>query len=155
METTHMTRRDLAKGLTAAGLAAVVGCGASEDEQQAAAQAPEDDYRIIDPHVHVWKNDPKYPWPDSLRKPPEEDALPEPLLALMEQNGVAHTIVVHVIHYLWDCRYAADVCKQYPDKFTGVCRVNPESATAADDLTNENVAEFIKLHMPKNICSGT
>ena len=19
--------------------------------------------RIVDPHVHVWKNDPKYPWP--------------------------------------------------------------------------------------------
>ena len=35
----------------------------------------------------------------------------------------------------WDCRYAADVVKQYPDKFQGVCRVNPESTSAADDLS--------------------
>jgi len=130
-----MTRRDFAKGATTAGLAALAGCATTEQADNAGAQPAEDTYRIIDPHVHVWKNDPKYPWPESLDNPPEDDALPEPLLALMEQNGVARTIIVHVIYYLWDCRYAADVCKRYPDKFSGVCRVNPESATAADDLT--------------------
>lgn len=130
-----MTRRDFAKGATTMGLATLAGCASDEGGDDSSAQPSEGDYRIIDPHVHVWKHDPKYPWPESLDNPPDDDALPEPLLALMEQNGVARTIVVHVIYYLWDCRYAADVCKRYADKFSGVCRVNPESASAADDLT--------------------
>ncbi len=133
MEDHHPTRRDLLKGIAGAGLIAQAGCGGGEPEQAAAPAKP--DYKIIDPHVHIWKNDPKYPWPAELEKPPEEDALPEPLLALMEANGVAHTVIVHVIYYRWDCRYAADVVKQYPDKFQGVCRVNPESTSAADDLS--------------------
>ena len=43
--------------------------------------------RIIDPHVHVWKNDPQFPWARE-RNHPREDATPEMLLDLMEANGV-------------------------------------------------------------------
>lgn len=91
--------------------------------------------KIIDPHVHVWKNDPKYPWPAELKSPPQEDALPGPLLKLMDENGVAQTVIVHVIYYRWDCRYAGDVVKAHPNHFMGVCRVNPTAATAPDDLS--------------------
>ena len=92
--------------------------------------------RIIDPHVHIWKNDPKYPWPKELKNPPKDDALPSTLLRLMRSNGVEKTVVVHVIHYRWDCRYAGDTIKANPQKFHGVCRVNPTAASAAEDLTN-------------------
>ncbi len=92
--------------------------------------------RIIDPHVHVWKNDPKYPWPKELREPPKEDALPETLLGLMKANGVEKTVLVHVIHYRWDCRYTGDALKAHRDKFMGVCRVDPEAESAADDLSH-------------------
>ena len=129
----HPSRRDVLKGIAATGLIVKAGCGGGEPERAAAPAQP--GYKIIDPHVHIWKNDPKYPWPAELKHPPEEDALPEPLLALMEANGVSHTVIVHVIYYRWDCRYAADVVKQYPDKFQGVCRVNPEATNAADDLS--------------------
>ena len=27
-------------------------------------------YPIIDPHVHVWKNDPRYPWAKETTHPP-------------------------------------------------------------------------------------
>ncbi len=91
--------------------------------------------RIIDPHVHVWKRDPKYPFAKETTNPPSEDALPETLLDLMQANGVAHTVIVHVIHYRWDNSYARDVIRQYRKKFQGVCRVNPESPSAPDDLT--------------------
>ncbi len=91
-------------------------------------------FRVIDPHVHVWVNDAKYPWPEENTNPPAEDALAETLLELMETNGVAHTVIVHPMHYRWDCRYVGDVMKRYPDKFQGVCRVNPEAADAADEL---------------------
>src|SRR6516225_4323606 len=61
---------------------------------------------IIDPHVHVWKNDPKYPWAREEKEPPKDDALPATLLRLMKANGVDKTVIVHVIYYRWDCRYA-------------------------------------------------
>jgi predicted TIM-barrel fold metal-dependent hydrolase len=90
---------------------------------------------IIDPHVHVWKNDPKYPWAKETTRPPDEDALPETLLAQMKANGVDKTVLVQVIYYRWDNRYTRDVMRQYPDKFMGVCRVNPESPASPDDLS--------------------
>lgn len=91
--------------------------------------------RIIDPHVHVWKNDPRFPWAPETTHPPTEDATPEMLLELMTANGVEKTVLVQVIHYRWDNSYTAHAMKTYPDKFTGVCRVNPEDAEAPDHLS--------------------
>ena len=90
--------------------------------------------RIIDPHVHVWKNDPRYPWAPETTHPPTEDATAEMLLELMAVNGVEKTVLVQVIHYRWDNSYAAAVMKQYPDKFMGVCRINPEDPGAPEHL---------------------
>ena len=91
--------------------------------------------RIIDPHVHVWKNDPAFPWPAENAKPPSEDRTAEDLLALMDAHGVEKTVLVQVIHYRWDNSYVADVIKRYPDKFMGVGRVNPEDPAAADHVS--------------------
>lgn len=92
-------------------------------------------YAIIDPHVHVWKRDLRYPWAKETKRPPEKDATPEMLLELMWANGVARTVIIQVIYYRWDNRYAADVLRQYPRYFRGVARVNPESPQAPDDLS--------------------
>ena len=91
--------------------------------------------RIIDPHVHVWKNDPAFPWPAENKNPPAEDRSAEDLLQLMEAHGVEKTVLVQVIHYRWDNSYVADVIARYPDKFMGVGRVNPEDPAAADHLS--------------------
>jgi predicted TIM-barrel fold metal-dependent hydrolase len=91
-------------------------------------------FRVIDPHVHVWKTDPKYPWAKETTNPPKEDATGETLLKLMEANGVIGTVIVQYIGYRWDNSYARDVIRRYPKKFLGVCRVNPESPAAPDDL---------------------
>jgi len=91
--------------------------------------------RIIDPHVHIWKNDPRYPWAKETTNPPAEDATPEMLLALMAANGVERTVLVQVIHYRWDNSYTADALKRYPDRFVGVCRVNPQDPAAPDHLS--------------------
>lgn len=90
--------------------------------------------RTIDPHVHVWKHDPKYPWAKEASHPPKEDALPETLLELMRANGVSKTMLIQVIYYRWDNSYMFDVIRKYPKTFRGVTRVNPESPQAADDL---------------------
>src|SRR5260370_139522 len=73
-------------------------------------------YRIIDPHVHVWKHDPKYPWAKETTHPPEGDATPEMLLALMKQHGVEKTVLIQYIGYRWDNRFVADALKQYPQE---------------------------------------
>lgn len=91
--------------------------------------------RIIDPHVHVWVNDPRYPWAKETTSPPKKDATPEMLLALMKANNVARTVLVQVIHYRWDNRYVADVLEKYPREFKGVCRVNPQDPAAPDALS--------------------
>jgi L-fuconolactonase len=92
------------------------------------------DYRIIDPHVHVWKHDPKYPFAKDARVP-ERDATPEMLLELMKANGVARTVIIQVIHYRYDNSYLADVLKRYRKDFHGVARVDPVDPGNADHLS--------------------
>ena len=92
-------------------------------------------YRIIDPHVHVWKRDPAYPWARETTNPPARDATPEMLLELMKAHGVAKTVIIQVIHYRYDNSYLVDVLKRYPDHFQGVCRVDPLDPAAPDHLS--------------------
>jgi L-fuconolactonase len=92
-------------------------------------------YRIIDPHVHVWVNDPRYPWAAETIHPPTRDATPEMLLALMKANDVEKTVIVQYIGYRWDNRYAADALKKYPHYFQAVARVNPLDPAAPDHLS--------------------
>lgn len=92
------------------------------------------DYRIIDPHVHVWKHDPQFPFAEGAH-PPERDATPDTLLELMKANGVERTVIIQVIHYRYDNRYLANVLKRYPQTFQGVCRVDPLDPAAPDHLS--------------------
>jgi predicted TIM-barrel fold metal-dependent hydrolase len=55
------------------------------------------DYPILDPHVHVWKHDPQYPFAEGARVP-DRDATPQMLLDLMSANGVSKTVIIQVIH---------------------------------------------------------
>ena len=91
-------------------------------------------YRIVDSHVHVWKHDPKYPFADGAKVPPE-DATVEMLLELMKTNGVSKTVIIQVIHYKFDNSLVADVLKRYPDTFHGVARVDPLDPAAPDHLS--------------------
>jgi len=114
--------------------AVVTATSIRQDAKIAMAHMP-NSLRIVDPHVHVWKNDPRYPWPAELASPPTTDATPAMLLAQMREHGVENTVIVHVIYYRWDCRYAADSVRANPAKFAGVCRINPESPQAPDELS--------------------
>jgi L-fuconolactonase len=120
----EMTRRSLLK--RAAAVAASTAAGAALPAQGS--------YRTIDSHVHVWKHDPAYPFAQGANVP-ARDATPEMLLALMKANGVSKTVLIQVIHYLYDNRYVADVLKQYPGTFRAVCRVDPLDPAAPDHLS--------------------
>ena len=92
------------------------------------------DYRIIDPHVHVWKHDPAFPFAKEAH-PPARDATPEMLLDLMKANGVSKTVIIQVIHYRYDNSYLAFVLERYPQYFQGVARVDPLDPAAPDHLS--------------------
>jgi predicted TIM-barrel fold metal-dependent hydrolase len=98
-------------------------------------------YRILDPHVHVWKHDPAFPFAQGA-KVPERDATPETLLELMKANGVSKTVIIQVIHYRYDNRYLASVLKRYPGTFQGVCRVDPLDPAAPDHLSKHTEDGF-------------
>jgi len=99
-------------------------------------------YRIIDPHVHVWVNDPRYPWARETTHPPKRDATPNMLLDLMKSNGVERTVIVQYIGYRWDNRYAADTIRKYSPYFQGVTRVNPLDPGAPDQLSRLTAEGF-------------
>jgi predicted TIM-barrel fold metal-dependent hydrolase len=96
--------------------------------------ATAEQYRIVDPHVHVWKHDPEFPFAPEAH-PPARDATPETLLELMKANGVSKTVLVQVIHYRYDNRYTASVLKRYPQYFQAVARVDPLDSEAPDHLS--------------------
>ena len=94
-------------------------------------------YRIIDPHVHVWKHDPAFPFAKEAKNVPPVDRTPEDLLKLMKANDVAKTVLIQVIHYRYDNSYLLSVLKKYPGTFHGVARVDPLSPSAPDDLSKQ------------------
>jgi len=99
------------------------------------------DYRIIDPHVHVWKHDPQFPFAQGASVP-ARDAAPETLLELMKTNGVSKTVIIQVIHYKYDNNFLASVLKRYPGTFQGVCRVDPLDPAAPDHLSQHTADGF-------------
>lgn len=91
---------------------------------------------IVDSHVHVWKIDPRYPFIKQAKMaPPDRDATPEALRALMKTHGVKKCVLVQVSHHGWDHRYLIDTLRRNPRDFIGVARVNPEDPTAPDQLS--------------------
>jgi predicted TIM-barrel fold metal-dependent hydrolase len=110
----------------------------------AAAIAPlagDTPYRIIDPHVHVWKHDPQFPFAEGANVP-ARDATPETLQGLMKANGVLKTVLIQVIHYRYDNSYLASVLRRYAGLFQGVCRVDPLDPAAPDHLSKLTEAGF-------------
>lgn len=91
---------------------------------------------IIDSHVHVWTNDPAFPWATEAIAPPRDEADPQTLLESMQNESVAAAVLVQYIGYRWDNRYVAQALKAFPEKFMGVCRVNPEDPAAPDQLSD-------------------
>lgn len=92
-------------------------------------------YLLVDSHVHVWDTDPRFPFASGATVPVGIDASAPALLRKMRANGVSRTVLIQVIHYKWDNRYLVAVLHAYPGRFAGVCRVDPESAAAAEDLS--------------------
>jgi predicted TIM-barrel fold metal-dependent hydrolase len=93
---------------------------------------------IIEPHVHVWTLDAdRYPWSPQTTSPPKQSATTEELIETLDTHGVAGAVLVQVIYYGLDNSYAADALRRYPDRFAGVCLVDPEDPSAPEKLEYE------------------
>lgn len=91
---------------------------------------------IVDSHVHVWKTDPRYPFIKQAKMaPPDRDATPEALRALMRAHRVRKSVLVQVSHHGWDHSYLTATLRRYPRDFIGVARVNPQDPAAPDQLS--------------------
>jgi predicted TIM-barrel fold metal-dependent hydrolase len=88
---------------------------------------------IIDAHAHVWTLDTAtYPWQPTFGFVPTDAALPDSLLAAMDQHGVAHAILVQPSAYGRDHRFLLDTVHRHPDRFLPVGLVDPaDSADSA------------------------
>ena len=93
---------------------------------------------VIEPHVHVWTLDTdRYPWAAGTSNPPKQSATAEELLETLDAHGVEGAVLVQVIFYGYDNSYAADCLQKYPNRFAGVCLVDPQDPAAPSKLEFE------------------
>ncbi len=111
-------------------------------------------YRILDPHVHVWANSPRYPWARETTEPPKDNETPSMLLDLMKANGVARTVLVQFIGYRWDNRYTLDSMRKHKPYFMAVCRVNPVDPAAPDQLSKLTEQGFHGVRLSPSADAG-
>jgi predicted TIM-barrel fold metal-dependent hydrolase len=91
----------------------------------------------IDTHVHVWSLDAaRYPWQQTLAHVPipTRAATVEQFIEGMDEGGVEQAVLIQPSTYGWDNRYLVDALRPAPQRFAGVCLVDPRSPAAGDDL---------------------
>jgi L-fuconolactonase len=96
---------------------------------------------VIDAHAHVWTLDTAtYPWQPTFGFVPTEAALPDSLLAAMDQQTVAQAILVQPSVYGPDHRFLLDTVHRHPDRFLPVGLVDPADpadAASAGSLVHD------------------
>ena len=82
----------------------------------------------IDSHLHVWAHDPDtYPYREGQDNPAARgDA--EFLLDLMDRADVAGALIVQPIVHGFDHAYVDDTLASWPDRFVGMCLVDPQAS---------------------------
>jgi predicted TIM-barrel fold metal-dependent hydrolase len=111
-------------------------------------------YRVVDAQIHVWINDPHYPWAPGTKNPPKEDRTPAMALDLMKANGVQRTVIAQYIGYKWDNRYCLDSIRKFAPNFQGVCRVDPTDPAAPDQLSRLTEQGFHGVRISPSADSG-
>ena len=90
----------------------------------------------IDSHLHVWADDPDtYPYREGQAMPTARGNA-EFLLGLMDDAGVDGALIVQPIVHGFDHTYVDDTLVQWPDRFTGMCLVDPQHADPVGMLDN-------------------
>ncbi len=93
---------------------------------------------VIDTHVHIWSDDVAqfpfaHPFEPNFRVP-KVAATAESLVAEMDAFGIDFCVLVQMIYYGWDNRYAANVIHRYPGRFRAQGLIDPTDPGAAAKL---------------------
>ena len=91
---------------------------------------------IVDTHVHVVSDDQqRYPRDVTVIGTNWVEEMPvdtESLLQFMDEAGIDRTVLVQALGaYKYDNNYSGDSAMRYPERFVGVCIVDPEQDDAA------------------------
>ena len=118
--------------------------------------------RLFDSHAHIISGDfsryPVSPLSGTLDRKLDDPMTAERLLREMDTNSVEKAVIVQRAHvYGYNNSYVVDSAKQYADRLTAVCCIDPEADDGADKVRywiGERGATGIRLTEPyKN--SGT
>jgi len=91
--------------------------------------------KIIDSHLHVWSNDTnRYPLNPERPTLPEGNAAADFLLECLDEAGVAGALIVQPIVYGFDHKYVTECLRKWPDRFVGMCLINPKDPNAPAEL---------------------
>lgn len=91
---------------------------------------------IVDAHLHVWDATAagKDPGPMAVGYSPQSSAPVELFQDYMEEAGVARAVFVQPWFYHWDNSYIASCLQRFPDRFRGVCVIDPRGPDAPANL---------------------
>ena len=96
---------------------------------------------IVDSHAHVWTlAAPAYPWRPSFGIVPSDPALPDELLAAMDDLAIVRAILVQPSVYGSDHSFLFDTVRRHPDRFSPLGLVDPALPTSrelAEDLVGK------------------
>ncbi|MFO1023452.1 MAG: amidohydrolase family protein [Planctomycetales bacterium] len=122
-----MDRRAFLAGMGMGALAAGVGVAAETKPGRL----------IIDTHLEVWTNDPKFPFrhPENPNLPFQKIQGPiENQVAQMKEFGLKYAVLINPRFYGWDNSYIADSLKRFPHLFVAHGLLDPLNPKAAEKL---------------------
>jgi len=80
---------------------------------------------VVDSHLHVWQASEEAVSPVRVLVPPQTDVPIEFAWETFEQHGVERGVLVQPAFRGEDHQYIADCISRWPDRFAGVCAVDP------------------------------
>ena len=92
---------------------------------------------IIDAHLHVWDETAGGRQPEPMPKgsySPQTIASVELFMDYMDEAGVNKAVFVQPWFYHWDNGYMVKCIQRYPDRFRGVCVIDPRGPEAPKAL---------------------
>jgi predicted TIM-barrel fold metal-dependent hydrolase len=105
--------------------------------------------QVIDAHLHVWDESAagKDPGPFPVGYSPQSMAPVELLFDYMEEAGVEKAVFVQPWFHHWDNSYIASCLERFPDRFRGVCVIDPRGPTAPGALRHWRARGFTGIRL--------
>jgi L-fuconolactonase len=104
---------------------------------------------IIDAHLHLWDATAagRDPGPMPVGYSAQSQATVELFMDYMDETGVGRAVVVQPWFHHWDNRYIARCLQRFPDKFRGVCVVDPRGQEAPAALARWRAEGFTGVRL--------